>query len=236
MAKDILAKHPEGLSDIAIVFPNKRASLFMNQALYDEMGKPLWSPAYITISDLFRRHSEWQVPDQISLVFKLYNTFCEVMGSDEPLDHFYSWGQLLLSDFDDVDKNMADAEKMFINLEAWQELKDFSFLSEKQRESLEKFFGKVLDETEMQRRFNDIWRHLADIYRAYREKLMEEGYAYEGMLYRQVVEKETIDFQHKHYIFVGFNLLQKVEQRLFSRLRDEGRAEFYWDYDSYYAA
>ena len=235
VAKDILAKHPEGLSDIAIVFPNKRASLFMNQALYDELGKPLWSPAYITISDLFRRHSEWQVPDQISLVFKLYNTFCEVMGSDEPLDHFYSWGQLLLSDFDDVDKNMADAEKMFINLEAWQELKDFSFLSEKQRESLEKFFGKVLDETEMQRRFNDIWRHLADIYRAYREKLMEEGYAYEGMLYRQVVEKETIDFQHEHYIFVGFNLLQKVEQRLFSRLRDEGRAEFYWDYDSYYA-
>ena len=235
VAKDILAKHPEGLSDIAIVFPNKRASLFMNQALYDELGKPLWSPAYITISDLFRRHSEWQVPDQISLVFKLYNTFCEVMGSDEPLDHFYSWGQLLLSDFDDVDKNMADAEKMFINLEAWQELKDFSFLSEKQRESLEKFFGKVLDETEMQRRFNDIWRHLADIYRAYQEKLMEEGYAYEGMLYRQVVEKETIDFQHKHYIFVGFNLLQKVEQRLFSRLRDEGRAEFYWDYDSYYA-
>lgn len=234
VAKDVLAKHPEGLSDVAIVFPNKRASLFFNQVLYEETQKPLWSPAYITISEMFRRHSKLKVPDQILLIFKLYNTFCDVVGTDEPLDHFYSWGQMLLADFDDMDKNMADADKLFINLEAWQEIKDFSFLSEKQRESLEKFFGKMLDKTEMQQRFNDVWRHLASIYHSYKENLAAEGLAYEGMLYRNVVETEEIDFQYKHYIFIGFNLLQKVEQQLFRKLKAMGMAEFYWDYDEYY--
>lgn len=234
VARDILAKHPEGLSDIAVVFPNKRASLFFNQALYEAQGHSLWSPAYITISDLFRQHSEWNVPDQILLVFKLYNLFCDITGSDEPLDHFYSWGQLLLADFDDLDKNMAEADKLFVNLEAWQEMKDFSFLSEEQRASLERFFGKVMDQTAMQQKFNDLWRHLGTIYHDYRERLAAEGLAYEGMLYRQVAEAENIEFRYKNYIFVGFNLLQKVEQQLFKRLREEGRAEFYWDYDEQY--
>lgn len=234
VAKDILAKHPEGLSDIAVVFPNKRASLFLNQALYEEAGHALWSPSYITISDLFARHSQLRVPDQILLIFKLYNVFCELTGSNEPLDHFYSWGQLLLSDFDDIDKNMAEAEKLFVTLEAWESMKDTSFLSEKQKQSLEEFFNKMIDDTPLQQNFNAIWQNLAAIYARYRESLEAEGLAYEGMLYRKVVEQEDIDFQYKHYIFVGFNLLQKVEQKLFRRLKDEGRASFYWDYDVYF--
>ena len=89
VAKDILAKHGEqNLSDIAIVFPNKRASLFLNQALYEEAGHPLWSPAYITISDLFRNHSDLKIPDQISLVFRLYDVYRQQTGSMESLDHF----------------------------------------------------------------------------------------------------------------------------------------------------
>ncbi len=234
VAQDILTKHKDGLNDVAIVFPNKRASLFLNQALYEAAGKPLWSPAYVTISDLFRQHTKLTVPDQFLLVFKLYNLFCEVTGSDEPLDHFFSWGQLLLSDFDDIDKNMADANKLFINLEAWQEIKDFSFLTELQRTSLEQFFGKVMDQTAMQQRFNDIWKYLAIIYNKFREQLQSESLAYEGMLYRQVVETPDIQFRYKYYIFVGFNLLQKVEQSLFQRLKEEGKAEFYWDFDAYY--
>lgn len=234
VARDILAKHPEGLQDVAVVFPNKRASLFLNQALMEAAGHPLWSPAYITISDLFRAHSQLQVPDPMQQVFSLYQVFGELTGSPESLDHFYSWGQLLLSDFDDIDKNMADAQKLFINLEEWQQMRDFSFLNERQRQSLEAFFGKVMDDTALQQRFNDIWRYLGPMYEAYRTRLREEGLAYEGMLYREVVEQQNIDFHYKHYIFVGFNLLQKVEQRLFGMLKDMGRAEFYWDYDVYY--
>lgn len=235
VAKDILAKHDkERLASVAVVFPNKRASLFLNKYLFEESKKPLWSPAYITISDLFRRHSTLSVPDQISLIFRLYNVYCGITGSSETLDHFFSWGQLMLADFDDIDKNLVDADKLFVNLEAWQEYKDFSFLTEKQRQSLEAFFGSMMQETALQRQFNDTWKHLRQIYHAFRESLQKDGLAYEGMLYRQVVEQGIDNLQYEHYVFVGFNLLQKVEQKLFTQLKEEGKAEFYWDYDNYY--
>lgn len=235
VAKDILAKHgSEGLADVAVIFPNKRASLFLNQALYEETGHPLWSPAYYTISDLFRQHSTLTVPDQMSLIFKVYNIYIALTGSSESLDHFFSWGQLILADFDDLDKNLVDADKLFIDLEAWQEMRDFSFLSEQQRKSLEDFFGKVTADTDLQNKFNETWKILRPLYHTLRDNLRKQGLAYEGMLYRDVVEKGITDLHYKHYIFVGFNLLQKVEQRLFRDLRDKGLAEFYWDYDKYF--
>ncbi len=234
VAKDLLAKHGQELTDVAVVFPNKRASIFLNQALYEEAGHPIWSPTYLTISDLFRNHADLQVPDTILLTFKLYNVYCNVVQTDETLDHFYAWGQLLLSDFDDLDKNLADADKLFVNLEALKDMEDFSFLSEQQRNSLETFFGHVVDDTVLQNQFRKIWEHLADIYHTYKKELRQEGLAYEGMLYRDVVEQKNIHFRYKHYIFVGFNLLQKVEQKLFWCLKEQSKAEFYWDYDRYY--
>ncbi len=229
-----MAKHGNELTDVAVVFPNKRASIFLNKALYEEAGRPIWSPTYLTISDLFRNHTNLQVPDSILLTFKLYNVYCDLAQTDETLDHFYAWGQLLLSDFDDLDKNMADADKLFVNLEALKDMEDFSFLSERQRASLEAFFGHVVGDTALQNQFRKIWEHLADIYHLYKKTLRQEGLAYEGMLYREVVEQKNIKFRHKHYVFVGFNLLQKVEQKLFSILKEQGKAEFYWDYDRYY--
>ncbi len=234
VAKDMLAKHAEEMTDVAVVFPNKRASIFLNQALYAEAGRPVWSPAYLTISDLFRQHSQLQVPDNILLTFKLYNVYRQVVKTDETLDHFYAWGRLLLADFDDLDKNMGDADMIFANLEALKDMDDYSFLTPEQRQSIETFFGHVIGETDLQDRFREIWKHLANIYHQYREALRNEGLAYEGMLYREVAEQGLTDFRYKHYVFVGFNLLQKVEQKLFGDLKDLGMGEFYWDYDNYF--
>ena len=101
VAADLLKRFDNDLSRVAVVFPNKRASLFLNEHLARLAGKPLWSPAYITISDLFRSHSELKVADPILLVCELHKVFIEATGMDETLDHFYGWGQLLLADFDD---------------------------------------------------------------------------------------------------------------------------------------
>ena len=231
VAKDVLAKHGQDLDKIAVVFPNKRASIFFNRELYQEAGHALWSPKYITISELFREHSELQVPDPITLVFQVYNVFCDITGSDETLDHFFSWGQLMLADFDDIDKNEVDPDKLFIDLQAWEEMSDFSFLTDAQRLSLEEFFHTMMQDSQLQRRFKNIWEHLGGIYHELHQRLEKQGLAYEGMLYREVIDQENLDFQYDTYIFVGFNLLQKVEQDLFRRLKMEGKAEFYWDYD-----
>ena len=236
VAEDIIQKYGTDLSRTAVVFPNKRASLFLNEYLACEAaGRPLWSPVYITISDLFRQQSELAVADPIKLVCDLHQSFCQQTGSEETLDKFYGWGQLLISDFDDLDKNMADADKVFANLRDIHELDDLSYLTEEQRQLLQRFFSQFTEqhETELKQRFLRLWSRFVDIYHDFNERLQQQGLAYEGALYRSVVNGKC-DFSYERYLFVGFNMLQKVEQQLFSQLQKEGKAHFYWDFDHYY--
>ena len=236
VARDILEKYGNNLSDIAVVFPNKRAALFLNESLARLTDHPIWSPSYITISDLFRKHSTLKVGDPIKLVCDLHKTFVACTGIDETLDHFYGWGQLLITDFDDIDKNMAEAEKLFANLSNIHELDDISYLTEKQKTLIKKFFSNFNDDhnSELKKRFLQLWSHFLDIYKQFNMRLEEQGLAYEGALYRKVVNDENIRFQHKKYLFVGFNMMQVVERKLCDRLMKEGKAHFYWDYDDYY--
>ena len=236
VAADILRKHGHHLARVAVVFPNKRASLFLNDHLARQAGRPIWSPAYITISDLFRNHADVTVADPIRLVCELHRCFVEVTGIDETLDHFYGWGQLLLADFDDLDKNMADASRVFANLRDLHELDGVSYLNDDQKAVIKRFFSNFTDnyDTELKQRFMRLWSKMGDIYSRFNEQLASEQLAYEGQLYRQVAEMPEIEFRYDKYIFVGFNLLQKVEKVLFERLKQQGKAFFYWDFDHYY--
>lgn len=240
VAEDIIAKYGTNLSDIVVVFPNKRASLFLNDSLAHIAEHPIWSPTYITISDLFRQFSNLKVGDPIKLVCDLHKSFMTCTGMDEPLDHFYGWGQLLISDFDDIDKNLVDGpvdvDKLFANLRDLHELDDVSYLTEEQKKSIKKFFSNFSEEhnTELKKRFLQLWSHLADIYHDFNQRLVQQGITYEGALYKKVANDECIKFTHKKYLFVGFNMLHKVERKLIDRLKKEGKAAFYWDYDAYY--
>jgi CRISPR/Cas system-associated exonuclease Cas4 (RecB family) len=238
VAEDILKKYGTNLSRVVVVFPNKRASLFLNDALASLTDKPLWSPRYVTISDLFRQQAApVHVGDPIKLVCELYKVYSEVTGFDETIDHFYGWGQLLVSDFDDVDKNLAPADKVFANVRDIHELDDVSYLSEEQRQMLRKFFSNFSEDhnSQLKERFLRLWSRIGDIYHRYNQRLQELQLAYEGALYRCVAERaDSMTFSCDHYLFVGFNLLQPVEQRLFSALKRQGKAHFYWDFDHSY--
>ena len=241
VADDMLSKYGNNLSRVAVVFPNKRASLFLNEHLARLAQKPIWSPACITISELFRQQSDYQVADPIKLVCDLHKSFCLCTGLQETLDKFYGWGQLLLTDFDDIDKNMADADLVFANLRDIHELDDISYLTDEQREMIQRFFSNFSEQhnTELKERFLRLWSHFADIYHDYNRRLAEQQLTYEGALYRQVVSSHLSSLTshlapYDHYLFVGFNLLQKVELQLFSELQKAGKAHFYWDFDHYY--
>lgn len=236
VAQDIIKKYGTNLSDIAIVFPNKRASLFLNESLMRQVSQPIWCPAYITISDLFRQHSDLKVGDPIKLVCDLHKTFVSCTGIEETLDHFFGWGQLLIADFDDIDKNMAEADKLFANLKDIHEYDDISYLTDEQKKMIHQFFSNFSEDhnSELKKRFLQLWSHFLDIYTQFNERLTAQGLAYEGSLYRQVVNDESIQFKYKKYLFVGFNMMQEVEQRLCDRLQKAGKAAFYWDYDLYY--
>ena len=236
VAEDIISKYGTDLSRIAVVFPNKRAALFLNEHLARLAGQPVWSPAYITISDLFRQHTDLKTADPIKLICDIHKSFTKCTGIDETLDHFYGWGQLLLADFDDIDKNMADADSIFCNLKDIHELDDISYLDDEQKEMLARFFANFSGDidSELKKRFLSLWSHFGDIYHDYNRRLTEQGIGYEGAIYRKVASEETLHLKYDKYLFVGFNLIQKVERVLFSRLMKEGKAKFYWDFDEYY--
>ena len=200
--------------------------------------RPIWSPAYVSISELFRQLSPWKSGDPIRLVCELYKVFREETRSEETLDDFYFWGELLISDFDDVDKNLVDADRLFSNLQDLKNIMDdYDFLDSEQEEAIRQFFQNFSIErrTQLKEKFISLWDKLGDIYHHYRHNLAELGIAYEGMMYRYVMEELQPDkLKYEHYVFVGFNVLNKVETKFFERLREAGKALFYWDYDVFY--
>ena len=238
VAADLYSRKSGNLGRTAVVFPNKRASLFFNEYLSQQSDAPLWSPAYISISELFRNLSPLETGDSIKLICELYKVFREQTQSQETLDDFYFWGELLLSDFDDADKNMVDTHRLFTNLQELKELmNDYTFMDKEQEEAIRQFFQNFSIErrTALKERFISIWDKLGDIYHRYREVLQSQQIAYEGMMYRQVVENLNLDsLPYDTYVFIGFNVLNKVEAELFRKLRDAGKALFYWDYDEFY--
>ena len=238
VAADLYSRTNGHLSRIALVFPNKRAGLFFNEYLAQQSDTPIWSPTYISISDLFRSLSTLEIGDPIKLVCELYRVFRTHTQSKETLDDFYFWGELLLSDFDDADKNMVNTTKMFQNL---QELRvmmdDYTFMDKEQEEAIQQFFlnFSIEKRTLLKEKFISLWDVLGDIYQSYRNTLKSKNIAYEGMMYREVVESLNTDtLPYDTYVFVGFNVLNKVERTLFQKLKVAGKALFYWDYDEYY--
>ena len=222
VAQDLLKKYGEDLHGVTVVFPNKRASLFMNRILAEISQKPIWSPRYTTISELFQQMSTLQVADRIKLICELHKSYCKVTGKDETLEQFYGWGEVMLADFDDIDKHKGDAKQIFTLLSDIHELDSVDYLTEEQVKVLQKFFSNFTPEhnTQLKERFLELWNRFYDIYTDFRQRLQAQGIAYEGMMYREVIEcstpRQTTEGQW--YVFVGFNLLTPVEQLLIAKV------------------
>ena len=231
VAASLHAEFKGNLSDVTIVFPNKRASLFFNRSLAN-FQTPVWSPRYVTISELFRSLSpDLELADHIDLIIDLYNVYCRVTGLEESLDQFYGWGEMMLADFDDIDKHMADAAQIFSLLENIHELDDVDYLTDQQKAELQRFFSNFTENhnTELKQRFLKLWKNFGDIYSSFRKLLQEKGVAYEGMLYRHVIESLSDNALESRFVFIGFNYITPVEQRLFDFLRKESGALFFQD-------
>lgn len=255
VAKDLLSKYDGELSEVTVVFPNNRAKIFFNKYLYECAGKPLWSPSYTTIQQLFQSCSSLKVVDPIKLVCLLYEVYEQVLSErvtdtseeylikEESLDAFYNWGTVLLSDFEDVDDNMVDAQMLFQNIKDTIPFEnDMSHLTDEQRQALKRFFDvfEKGEETKLKRRFMVLWELLGEIYSRFKKRLFERNEAYEAMMKRQVVEQlskdadGSVSMPEGVFVFVGFNVLNECERRFFKRLKDAGMARFYWDCDDFY--
>ena len=227
------------VSRLAFVFPNRRAGLFFQKYLSEIADKPLFSPVILTINDLFVQLSGKRLADRVSMLFILYDLYIRRSGSDESFDEFLYWGEMLLNDFDDIDKYMVDARALFTNVTDLREIeRDFDYLSEEQIAAIRSFWSSFYPkgDTPTQRDFLAVWRILYDLYAEFRAALAREEKAYEGMIFREVVERlergDALDLPYPRVIFVGLNALSVSEERFLIRLRDQGIADFYWDYAS----
>lgn len=229
-----------GLSGITVVFPNRRARLFFDDYLAQCSSQPFWSPNYLTIEELFQSQTDIEQADPIELVCKLYTIYKEVTNSNETLDSFWSWGEIMVADFEDIDKNLANTQQLFAVLKEQNIIsKDLSFLSEEQQETIKYFFDEMGNkkETNLKEKFYGIWGSLEAIYTKFRSSLQSENRAYSGMLQRSVIEHLDISrFTSEKYAIIGFNSLTKVEEALFKFLQANGKAIFYWDYDKSYVS
>jgi len=240
LAEDII-KNNFQLDKLTIVFPNRRAALFFSKYLTESLSKPSWSPRLLSISEFFSRLSNLQEPDRLSLIFKLYKVYTSTLKNEEPFDQFYFWGEMLLRDFDEVDKYLIDAQLLFKDLSQLKELDEtFDYLTEEQRDFLKQFWVGFEEKPSLSKEeFLKIWRKLPDVYARFTKTLRKEGFGYEGMIHREVAERIKKVTMPKEYedsagiIFAGFNALTKAEETIISHFAENG-AKIYWDADAYY--
>lgn len=227
------------VSRLAFVFPNRRTGLFFQKYLSEVADTPLFSPTILTINDLFIQLSGKQSADRISMLFILYDIYIRQSGSTETFDEFLYWGEMLLNDFDDIDKYMANARMLFSNVTDLREIEnDFDFLSDEQIAAIRSFWSSFYPrgDTPNQQQFLAVWQVLYDLYEEFRATLAAEGKGYEGMIFREVVESmergESPDLPYEQIVFVGLNALSVSEERFLAQLQKRKIADFYWDYVS----
>ena len=246
VAQSLLQRYGNDMSHLIVVFPNKRASLFLNQELSQVAHAPLLAPQYKTINDLFQdlaltaEGKPLLVADPIHAVCRLYVVYREVMerlysNPVESLDRFYGWGEVMLADFNDIDKQMVNARELFTYVEDWEKLHDLSFLNEEQSKVLKHYFSGFEQSNEVKENFLRLWKAMPEIYTRYRESLLADGMLYDGALSRYVVDHQQFGPEEGvHYAFVGFNILSPVQERMLFGIRSRvGReqVQFFWDFD-----
>jgi hypothetical protein len=241
VAKYMIEKNHGDFRNTIIIFPNQRARLFFNAHLAAHTDKPLWAPDYYSISDFIQLISGLQVADQLTLIFRLFHVYIDISGSKEPFDTFYYYCEMMLSDFDDIDKYSIDAGVLFKNISDIREIEDHhEYLDELQLETISQFWNiyrKTKDSPEKES-FIAIWNLLFAVYKKFRDELTVLGLAYEGMAYRRAVENlknEKIEsLEGRQILFVGFNALNRCEEIIFEKFRRRGNTLFFWDYDESY--
>ena len=239
-ASHIYKNYLVNFSNICIVFPNRRSGVFFTAYLRKLLQKPVIAPEITTINEIMQSLSPLVVTDRLMLITKLYEVFRNVTGTNESFDDFYFWGEVLLADFDDIDKYMVNARDLFQNIADIKDIeRHFDYLSDEQKAMLERFWGslKNFKQCDHERDFVSLWEKLFSVYTQFKKQLSEKQIGYAGMAMRDGIEKLNMNsnvLTYDKYLFVGLNALNKCEKQLFKWLKESGKAEFYWDYDSWY--
>jgi ATP-dependent helicase/nuclease subunit B len=227
-AQHLFSTYSDRLSETCIVLPNKRASLFLKQHLSKLIDKPIWLPKIIGPEDLVEQLADVHIVDNVVLLFELYEVYQKSVKEPETFDEFSKWGQLLLHDFNEIDRYLIPTESFFKHIN--------------EARALEVWNVGEREITDFQTQYLAFWKHLGELYTAFNKHLKNKSYAYQGMAFRKVAEeinenseqfiKDKIKWSKT--IFIGFNALNKAEETIITELKKQNRAKILWDADAYY--
>lgn len=239
LAQDLIRKFPVHPEQITVIFPNKRAGLFLAEELSRLAATPYWMPDIVTLDEYMERCTGLQTPEDLILIIKLFKAYIKASGSEERFEDFYFWGHMLLEDFDDIDKHLVEAQALFHNLVSLKELEfNFPYLSEQQIETIKNFWNSFNPDkySKEQREFLKVWDKLYATYRDFKSALLQEKLCFNGMGQRYFLEHIEEYRTENYLVFAGFNALTACEKQIFRFYQNQQKALFYWDYDIYYTS
>lgn len=238
------------LKNICFIFPNKRSATFFKHYIGQFVTDRTINAK--TISAFISDFSKRTTAGRLEQLFILFDEYRKLAGDISEFDKFIFWGDMLISDFNDVDRYLVNPDALFVNVQRFKEISS-TYLTEEQIEIIRRYWGEEPGTNETQRFWNHIatnpadgkpkekflklWEVLGPLYHAFHEHLEAEGKIAAGMQYRKVAStiKEAVTeglLPFRKYVFIGFNVLSPVELKIFSVLRDFKCADFYWDYNS----
>jgi hypothetical protein len=224
LAKEIHRQFPDELKDICVVLPNRRASLFLKKYLAEVYKKTIWSPEIYATEDFIFKHSGYTAIDNLELLFQFYSVYKKIEQNEaKSFDEFSKWAPTLLTDFNEIDNYLADAEKLFASVNQVRALEIWNL------------DGK--EPSPIQLQFIAFWEKLFHYYQNLKEQLHAQNMAYQGMAARYLAENiDHISNQlnYKKIFFAGFNALNKAEEKIIYYLLHHKKAEIFWDTDAYY--
>ncbi|MDE0470905.1 MAG: PD-(D/E)XK nuclease family protein [Ekhidna sp.] len=242
VADHLLAKYPYRLGDCTVVFPNRRAGLFLKKALSKKVDRPVWSPTVLSLEDFLFSSSDIKKADPLALIFELYEAFKSQQVRAEGFESFYFWGEMLLKDFEEIDHYLVDPKQLFTYVKDDRQLaEDFSFLNPDQEAIIKKFWqGFLPASTKTQEQFVATWKILLPVYEEFKRRIREKKIGYAAHIYRELLtksaeSKESVKHpDNKPLLFAGFNVLTLAEEKLIKHFISENKAEILWDIDTYY--
>ena len=238
----------DNVDDFFFLFPNRRSGQFFLKYFEECSSKNCMHPNVTTISDFVDDNSDYTLATPTELIFNLYLAYCEVTkNKDYEFDKFIHWGNILVTDFNDVDQYMVDAKQLFSNISDWKEIST-DYLPDELKAELRRYLNMKLEdsdgetfwknlnpqqEKQVTEKFTSLWKILYPLYQKYNELLEQKNLTYTGKMLREFVLKlkdnAIEDFPFEKYVFVGFNLLSTSEMMIFDSFKKKGIAEFHWD-------
>lgn len=243
VARSLYQQYGERIADCCLVFPGRRAGLFFQKELSRYIKREIWMPRTLVINQLTEEITGEKATDHLILLTELYRIFSSLTGKEDSLQEFYTLGNIIIHDFDQTDKYLLDPAQLFHNVRDLKRIGvEFSFLSPEQQEVIKSFWSsfQAKPDHRLNLHFMHLWENLSSLYQAYNHTLREKGYAYEGMIYRNMVTRlkehngPAFLNEYSGFAFIGFNALNTCEKELFRYLKNNDKALFYWDYDPYY--